>query len=98
MVLYGLKEYTEKLEISIAKDYYLKLLEKTNCQFEKINEFGDLLWSIDDTIHFTPTSYRKEKTYIEGIPTIPQEIILQSFTPFSADTNQRNQIDLRRSK
>lgn len=68
MVLHGIKEETSDIDIAVSKKYYKFLLKNYNCEFERINEFGEKIYFIDDIINFGKTYYSKNIEYIDDIP------------------------------
>ena len=68
MVLYGIKEKTGDIDISVSADYYDYLLKNYDCTFERINEFGEKVYFIDNVINFGNTYYSDNKNIIENIP------------------------------
>lgn len=68
MVLYGFKEWTRDIDISVTKDYYVELLNKYNCNFEKVNSQQECIFFIDDMINFGHSYYEEEHEMVEGIP------------------------------
>ena len=68
MVLLGIKEITNDIDISVTDEYYRYLLKNFECKFERINEYGEKVYFIDDLINFSRTYYKEDKYYIENIP------------------------------
>ena len=68
MVLYRFKDWTRDIDLSVTKDYYVELLKKYKCLFEKINDEGECVFYIDNLLNFGRSYYCKECTMIEGIP------------------------------
>ena len=68
MVLYGIKEITNDIDISVTDKYYNYLLNNYDCIFERINEFGEKVYFIDNIINFSRTYYSDNKNYIDYIP------------------------------
>ena len=68
MVLYGIKETTSDIDISVTDEYYNYLLNNYNCTFERINEFGEKVYFIDNIINFSRTYYSDNKNYIDDLP------------------------------
>lgn len=77
MVLYGIKETTSDIDISVTKEYYNKLLKQFNCEFERINEFGEKIYYIDNIINFGNTYYTEDKIYIDSIPVTSIEELIK---------------------
>ena len=68
MVLYGIKDFTSDIDISVTKEYYNKLLREHNCSFERINEYGEKIYFIDNIINFGTAYYTNHINYIDDIP------------------------------
>ena len=68
MVLYGFKEHTRDIDISVSIDLYEKLMNSYKCKFEKINNLGKEVWFLDETINFGQSFFSKDRNYIENIP------------------------------
>ena len=68
MVLYGIKEITSDIDISVTDEYYNYLINNYDCTFERINEFGEKVYFIDNIINFSRSYYTKKKEYINDIP------------------------------
>ncbi len=76
MVLYGIKEETPDIDISVDKDYEEKLLNNYNAKLEKINSDGTKAYIINDELNFGSNYYTENKAYINGIPVQKVEDIL----------------------
>lgn len=76
MVLYGMKEFTRDIDISVSKDYYNELLSQYKCTFERVDPFGECIFFIDDIINFGTTYYSNEIKNIEGIPVLNEERLI----------------------
>lgn len=76
MVLLGIKDETTDIDIAVTDEYKKKLLENYKCHFERINEYGETCYMIDDVINFSVTYYEDNKEYVEKIPIQPIESIL----------------------
>ena len=95
MVLYGIKENTQDIDISVSDKYYNYLLDNYNCTFERINEFGEEVYFIDNIINFSRTYYTNEKEYINNLPvqTIDELIKLKMYL-----NRDKDKIDIERIK
>ena len=67
MVLYGYKKYTTDIDIAVSKKYYNYLLKKYSCVFERINEYGEKIYFIDNIINFGNTYYSSPYEIIDGL-------------------------------
>lgn len=76
MVLYGFKEYTKDIDISVDKKYYEHLLKNYDCTFEIINEEDRSVFFINDIINFSCSYYSNNKEYIENIPIQTKEDLI----------------------
>ena len=76
MVLYGMKEFTRDIDISVSKDYYNELLSQYKCTFERVDPFGECIFFIDDIINFGTTYYSNEINNIDGIPVLNEERLI----------------------
>ena len=77
MVLYGLKEYSRDIDISVSDDYYGELLSQNSCTFKEVNSLGECIFFIDDIINFGKTYYDNEKNVIAGIPVLTANKVLK---------------------
>ena len=68
MVLLGIKETTSDIDIAVTKDYYNYLLENYNSKFDKVDEFNNACYLIDNIINFGVDWYSDKKEFINDIP------------------------------
>ena len=68
MVILGLKESTHDIDIAVAKDYYDYLLNNYDCKFDRVNEFNNKCYIIDDIINFGIDYYNKYNKKVNNIP------------------------------
>lgn len=52
LVLQNFSDQTHDIDIWVPKDYYEFLLNNYNCEFDRINEFGNKAYMIDNVINF----------------------------------------------
>ncbi|MGM9877697.1 MAG: hypothetical protein ACI33S_03515 [Bacilli bacterium] len=64
MVLYGFKEKTSDIDISVSKDYYNKLFDDFNPTLEKTFKDKCDAYMIDDIINFSTNYYSENYTQI----------------------------------
>lgn len=57
MVLLGIKEETNDIDIAVSLRLYKRILEKYNCKFEKTDQFNNKIYFIDDIINFGQNYY-----------------------------------------
>lgn len=74
MVLYGFKDETPDIDISVTKEYKKELLKKFDCVLE--NPETDS-YIIDDTLNFGAYFYKRRREYIEGFPVMLVEDIIE---------------------
>ena len=77
MVLLGIKESTSDIDIAVTKDYYNYLLGNYNCTFDRVNEFNNKCYLIDDVINIGVDWYSEDKEFIDDIPCSTEEDILE---------------------
>lgn len=77
MVLLGIKESTNDIDIAIKEEYYDYLLTNYNCVFEKNNEYNKRVYFIDNVINFSSSYYKNNFVLIEDIPVQTIEDILE---------------------
>ena len=65
MVLYGFKEDTPDIDISVTKEYKKELLKNFNCVLE--NPKTDA-YMIDNIVNFGSNYYKRRRDYVEGFP------------------------------
>lgn len=68
MVLLGIKESTNDIDIAVTSNYYNYLLSKYECILEIINQYGVKVYFIDNIINFSTSYYSKNKIFIDNIP------------------------------
>ena len=66
LVLQNFSNQTHDIDIWVSKDYYEHLLSNFNCKFDRINEFGNKAFMIDDVINFSFDFCPKNYVYING--------------------------------
>lgn len=95
MVLYGIKPTTHDIDISVSNKLYNYLLNNQDCTFERINEFGEKVYFIDDIINFSRTYYSNNKNFINNIPvqTIEELIKLKQYL-----NRDKDKIDIEKIK
>ena len=77
LVIQGIKEITNDIDIAVSKNLYQKLLDKYTCVFEK-NVDNYLVWIIDDTINFSIHYYDEvEYIYYDGYKVQTLDSILE---------------------
>ena len=76
MVLYGIKEETPDIDISVDISLGKELLNNYDAKIEKINNDGTKTYIINDELNFGINYYTENKGYIEDIPVQTVEDIL----------------------
>ena len=66
LVSQNFSNQTHDIDIWVSKDYYEHLLSNFNCEFDRINEFGNKAFMIDDVINFSFDFCPKNYVYING--------------------------------
>lgn len=66
LVLQNFSNQTHDIDIWVSKDYYEHLLSNFNCKFDRINEFGNKAFMIDDVINFGFDFCPNNYVYING--------------------------------
>lgn len=66
LVLQNFSNQTHDIDIWVSKDYYEHLLSNFNCEFDRINEFGNKAFMIDNVINFSFDFCPKNYVYING--------------------------------
>ena len=61
MVLYGIKEFTNDIDIAVTREYYDYLLEKYDCKFDCYDSNGNKCYYIDNFINFGLKYYSNNK-------------------------------------
>ena len=67
LVFHGIKNKTHDIDIAVDKDYYNLLLKKYDCKFDRINEFNNDTYFIDDFINFGTDYYKDKYDINDGI-------------------------------
>ena len=68
MVLLGIKDKTSDIDIAVTQDYNDYLVDNYNVTFDRINEYNEPVYFIDNIINFAVTYYSNKKEYVEDIP------------------------------
>lgn len=68
MVLLGLKEKTNDIDIAVSKDYYEYLLSNYDAVFEGYNKLNNKCYMINNVINFGIDYYDNKKIIIDEIP------------------------------
>lgn len=89
MVIHGVKEYTNDIDIAVTQDYYGYLLEHYECKFEKINSYNHKIYFIDDIINFG-IDYFTKPTYIDGIPVQTLEDVIKLKESLSRNKDKKD--------
>ena len=66
LVLQNFSNQTHDIDIWVSKDYYEHLLSNFICEFDRINEFGNKAFMIDDVLNFSFDFCPKNYVYING--------------------------------
>ena len=77
MVLYGIKDTTSDIDIAVSDDYYDYLINNYKCTFERVNEYNEKVYFIDNIINFSRTYYQENNNYINNIPVQSIEKLLK---------------------
>ena len=77
MVILGIKEETNDIDIAVSKKYYNYLLNNYDCKFDKFNEYNHACYFIDNIINFGIDYYNKNKDFISGIPIQTKENLIK---------------------
>lgn len=67
LVIHGIIDKTNDIDISCDKEYYDYLLKNYNCIFERKNENGEDIYMIDEIINFGTSFMPKEIVNINGL-------------------------------
>lgn len=57
MVLLGIKEETNDIDIAVSSRLFKRILEQYDCKFEKTDQFNNKIYFIDDIINFGQNYY-----------------------------------------
>lgn len=77
MVLYGIKEETPDIDISVTESLETELLEDYIALLEHTNPDGKMAYIINGELNFGQEYYTENKAYIEGLPIQKVEDILK---------------------
>ena len=67
LVLHDIKDTAKDIDIWVSDEYQDYLLSNYKCQFERINEYGNKAYLIDNIINFGTSFKPNEFVLIEGI-------------------------------
>ena len=68
MVLLGIKSKTHDIDIAVKEDYKDYLVDNYNVTFDRMNEYNEPVYFIDNIVNFAVTYYSDKKEYVEDIP------------------------------
>ena len=68
MVLLGIKDKTHDIDIAVKEDYKDYLVDNYNVTFDRMNEYNEPVYFIDNIVNFAVTYYTDIKEYVSGIP------------------------------
>lgn len=68
MVLLGIKSKTHDIDIAVKEDYKDYLVDNYNVTFDRMNEYNEPVYFIDNIVNFVVTYYTDIKEYVSGIP------------------------------
>ena len=68
LILYGLRDKTNTIDITTTKSYLNELLKQYDCVLERVNKDGTACYLIDDVINIGASYYKRRREYIEGFP------------------------------
>ena len=68
MVLLGIKSKTHDIDIAIKDGYKDYLVDNYNVTFDRMNEYNEPVYFIDNIVNFAVTYYTDKKEYVSGIP------------------------------
>lgn len=68
MVLLGIKSKTYDIDIAVKEDYKDYLVDNYNVTFDRMNEYNEPVYFIDNIVNFAVTYYTDIKEYVSGIP------------------------------
>ena len=90
MVLYGIKEDTPDIDISITEDYEEELLENYLAVLEHTNPNGTHAYIINDELNFGIRYYSENKNFIDGLPVQKIEDILSLKQMLNREKDQKD--------
>lgn len=67
MVIHGVKDKTDDIDIAVSEEYYEYLLNHYDCVFETVNKCNHIVYFIDNIINFGIDYFTKPE-YIDNIP------------------------------
>ena len=67
LVLLDIKDSAKDIDIWVSDSYQEYLLNNYTCEFERINEFGNKAYLIDDIINFGTSFKPNEYVLVDGI-------------------------------
>ncbi len=96
MVLYGIKDDTDDIDIAVTDEYFKYLLNNYNCTFERVNEFNHEVYFIDHLINYAVDYYSDNYNVINGIhvQTYEDLIKLKEFLHRDKDKKDIKKIEL----
>ena len=68
MVLLGIKDKTQDIDIAVKDEYKDYLIDNYNVTFDRMNEYNEPVYFIDNIVNFAVTYYSEKKEYVSGIP------------------------------
>lgn len=98
MVLLGIKDTTNDIDISVTKEYYDYLLTNYDCNLERINENNNKIYYIDKKINFGYDYYSFDSLKIEGIPVQKLDDIIKLKESLNRKKDQKDLELLRKNR
>ena len=68
LILYGLRDKTNTIDITTTKSYLKELLKEYDCVLERVNKDGTSCYLIDNKINIGASYYKRRREYIEWFP------------------------------
>ena len=68
MVLLGIKDKTQDIDIAVKDEYKDYLIDNYNVTFDRMNEYNEPVYFIDNIVNFAVTYYTDIKEYVKDIP------------------------------
>ena len=89
LVLLGIEKTAHDIDICCDREYYEHLLKSYECEFERVNEFGEKAYMIDNVINFGLSFNPKQIEDVNGIKCASIEDVLELKKFLNRDKDKR---------
>lgn len=97
LVLYGIKDETHDIDVSVSKEYFEFLLETYKCEIEKYDVKNNVyVYYIDNVINFSTNYYDVDYNVINGFKIQTIESILELKESLNREKDKKDIVKIKR--